>query len=85
MSKLLEVFELAHKYGIQTQISTNLNRLNAVYVDLDNYVLRLKDYKCAHSRGWGDYWGFLMALIERFTAEVYVDPPEGTPEYTKGM
>jgi hypothetical protein len=84
MQGLAEIFKLAKKHGVQEEISTNLNCINAVRINLDNYVLRFRDYKCAHSRGWGAHWDFLMALVDRFTDEVYVDPPEDTPEYIQG-
>ena len=84
MPKLVSVFELAKTYGIQEEIRTNLNRLNAVNVHLNNYVLRLREYKCAHAGGWGDYWGFLLGLIKQFPGDVYVDPPEDTEDYAKG-
>lgn len=82
--KLLTLFDLAKQYGVQQRMETNLNGLNAVYVYLDNYVLTHRDFESAHRTGWGDHWGFLLALIERFPNDVYVDPPERTEDFQNG-
>ena len=77
LTKLNRVFELANEFGIQRNISTNLNRLNAVYVDLDNYVLTHKDCDAAVKGSWGNHYGFLLALAKEFPNDVFIDDPTG--------
>jgi len=77
MSKLKAVFRLAALCNVQARIDTNLNRLNAVYVYLDGYVLRLAIKKHIMYENWGLELPFLKALARKFPGEVYVDPPEG--------
>jgi hypothetical protein len=84
LDKLLDVFKLAKHFGVQETISTNLNRANAVYVNLNNYVLRNHECESARPGGWGNHWGFLIALTDKFSGHVYIDPPEGTDDYTQG-
>lgn len=74
-AKLQTVFDLAQKHGVNTQISTNLNRLNAVYVTLDNYVLGHHRSTHAKPGSWGDEYGFVLALARTFPGEVFVDDP----------
>jgi hypothetical protein len=85
LPKLNQVFLMARTYGVQQKMETNTNRYNAVYVYLDNYVLCRRHSKYATSNNWGDHWGFLLELAWTFPKRVFVDPPEGTPDYDKGL
>lgn len=77
LEQLACVFELADKFGVQTRVSTNLNRLNAVYVELDNYVLIHRDSDHAVKGSWGNHYGFLLALADELYGNVFVDDPTG--------
>ena len=83
--KLLQVFRLAEQFGVQEQVRTNLNKHNAVYIELDNFTIRHRAHQSANPKGWGQHWEFLLALIATFPGEVFIDPPEGTAEYEKGL
>lgn len=81
--KLREMFAEAKRLRVQENITMNLNRVNGVTIDLDNYVMRA-DAKGESIDNWGYPFMFVWELAKMFPGEVVVDSPISLERYVIG-